>query len=114
MGLICDASQEEADYYRVPYQADCYRFYKWVHGPKTVLFSACLRGDVLEMHLATKNATRLLYVAVDDFCRAMFDNYSITKIAGFVGTNGLIKLAKRCGFSVVAKVDGLTIVELDR
>ena len=81
---------------------------KWVHGD--IWFSLTKRGEAVSMHFAClPQERRRIKEAADAFCEWVFDTYPWCKmILAVVGPRSVVKLAKKCGFSVVAERPGVT------
>lgn len=67
-----------------------------------VLFSATMRGALLDCHIAAKKeGKKELRTAVNEFCEEMFNRYSWCKFIGahvYTKNKSVINLVKKCGF----------------
>jgi len=79
-------------------------FYSW---KGKVFFSATMRGDTLDCHVAAKGRNKLLLrEAINQFCQYMFLTYSqCNKIAACVKMKSVRNLCLKCGFVKIADIN---------
>lgn len=87
----------------IPYDRN-HMFYSW---NDKVYFTATMRGDTLDAHLAAKGKNkRFLRAAIHDFCLYAFKNYKwCKKIAACVKLKSVKNLVIKCGFTSIAEFD---------
>lgn len=84
--------------------ADTSAFYSW---KGKVFFSATMRGDTLDCHVAAKGRNKLLLrEAINQFCQYVFFTYAwCKKIAACVKMKSVKNLCLKCGFVKIADIN---------